>query len=131
MPHLTLEYTENLAAQAPGPDLFARLHGLLESAAGIRKENCKSRWRPVQAWLVGGGSEKAAYVHLSIQFLEGRSEKAKVEVGQGALALLQAHFAPAEAEMDLQITVEVREIQRTAYFKHPPGTLSPPAATMV
>ena len=126
MPHLTLEYTRNLAEKAPPSDLFLKVHRLLASAAGIRIGNCKSRWLETENWVVGDGEGESAFVHLSISFLEGRPLETRQDVGAGALEILRSHFLPAPKGVDLQITVEVREIQEVLYFKDPAGTLTPP-----
>jgi len=128
VPHLTLEYTSNLAQKAPTPDLLLRVHGILGSAAGIRIGNCKSRWREVDSWVVGNGSEESAFVHLDIRLLEGRPVDVRQAIGTSALQVLTDHFLPGLAGVDLQITVEVLEIGKATYFKDPPGTLTPPAA---
>jgi 5-carboxymethyl-2-hydroxymuconate isomerase len=126
VPHLTLEYTRNLTEKAPPPDLFLQVHRLLASAAGIRAGNCKSRWLETENWVVGDGEGESAFVHLSIRFLEGRPLETRQDVGAGALEILRSHFLPAPKGVDLQITVEVREIQEALYFKDPAGTLTPP-----
>jgi len=131
MPHLTLEYTANLKERAPDPDLLLSLHRLLESVAGIKIGNCKSRWRRLEEWLVGDGKGESAFVHLDLRFLEGRPLSVKQAVGAGAMELLRAHFAPASKGLDLQITVEVGDIRKATYFKDPPGTLGPPSLSLI
>ena len=131
MPHLTLEYTGNLWETPPDRALLLDLHRLLESVAGITIENCKSRWREVEDWVVGDGKEESAFVHLDIRFLEGRREELKRAVGEEAVEILKAHFRPLPEGLDLQITVEIRDIRRATYFKDPPGTLGPPPLAIV
>ena len=134
MPHLTLEYTANLDEWASDPGLLIRLHRLLESAAGIKIENCKSRWRMAEEWVVGDGQGESAFIHLDVRFLEGRAPEVKQAVGNGAVELLHDHFAPAldrPDPLDMQITVEIQDIQRASYFKYPPGTLGPPSLSLV
>jgi 5-carboxymethyl-2-hydroxymuconate isomerase len=126
MPHLTLETSDNLLPLRDPEGLFGHLHRLLESEAGIRIENCKSRLRESGPFLVGAGGKRKAFAHLDIRFLEGRPATVQERVGRAALHVLTAYFAEAGEELDLQITVEVQEIRRSAYFKHPPGTLSSP-----
>ena len=130
VPHLTLEYTATLEEKATDPGLLEKIHSLLASEAGIRIENCKSRWREVENWVVGQGEADAAFVHLDLRFLEGRREETVEAVGRGALAILEDHFFPAPGKLELQLTVEVAEIRRSAYFKAPEGTLSPPPGKM-
>ncbi len=131
MPHLTLEYTSNLDEWANDPDLLLSLHRLLHSAAGIKIDNCKSRWRMVEEWVVGNGEGESAFLHLDLRFLEGRPLSTKQAVGVGALELIHKHFASIPEELALQITVEIQDIKKDAYFKHPPGTLGPPSLSIV
>jgi len=127
MPHLTLEYTSNLAGSPPTPELLLSIHRVLEAVAGIRPGNCKSRWREVEGWVVGTGEPGSAFVHLDLRFLEGRAPEVQQAVGEAALEILKAHFTPGARELDLQITVEVQEIRKATYFKFPSGTLGGPA----
>jgi 5-carboxymethyl-2-hydroxymuconate isomerase len=131
MPHLTLEYTSNLAGTPPTPELLLSVHGLLNAVAGIRLENCKSRWREVKEWVVGAGDSPSAFVHLEIRFLEGRGLEVQQAVGEGAMGILKDHFLSTREGLDLQITVEVQEIRKATYFKYPPGTLGGPPVRLV
>jgi len=131
MPHLTLEYTTNLDEWASDPRLLLSLHRMLESVAGIQIGNCKSRWRMVEEWVVGDGEGESAFIHLDLRFLEGRSRSVKEAVGMGAVEILKNHFGPGSEGLNLQITVEIQDIQKASYFKHPPGTLGPPPLSIV
>jgi len=131
MPHLTLEYTTNLDEWASDPGLLLTLHRMLESVAGIQIENCKSRWRMVDEWVVGDGKGESAFVHLDLRFLEGRPMSVKQAVGAGGLEILRAHLASVSDQLNLQITVEVQDIRKATYFKDPPGTLGPPTLSLV
>jgi 5-carboxymethyl-2-hydroxymuconate isomerase len=131
MPHLTIEYTSNLDQWAGDSEVLLALHQLLEAVAGIKIENCKSRWRMVDEWVVGDGEGPSGFVHLNMRFLEGRPADLKRTIGEGVVELLQKHFSAAEDEMDLQITAEIQDIRRAEYFKYPPGTLGPPPLSVV
>lgn len=126
MPHITMEYTANLRELAPDATLFHQVHQVLESVAGIRIANCKSRWHEIGEWLVGAGEPAGtAFVHLDVRFLEGRTEQVRQSVGRALLQILEDQFAPVPDGLDLQITVEIGEIRKADYFKYPPGTLAP------
>lgn len=131
MPHLTLEYTSNLRDKAPDAELLLRLHRVLESVAGVRIDNCKSRWREVERWAIGKGEHESAFVHLDIRVFDGRPEEVRRTVGVAALDILRSQFLPAPEGVELQITVEVREIRRSLYFKHPPSPPQPPRPRQV
>ena len=122
MPHLTLERTGNLDDTVSFDNLFGRIHAVL-AEAGIKKGNCKSRAIVQDHFYIGDGGAKAAFVHLDVRFLEGRSTEAKQEMGRRLLAILKECYADASQRHDLQITVEVRDIERAVYFKIPETSL--------
>lgn len=123
MPHLTIEYTKNLTPTHPFDGLFGRLHAVLTELGGIKPVNCKSRAVKVDQYYVGVGAADSAFVHADVRFLEGRSAVVKQDIGRAILAVLRENFPPPANVRDLQITVEVRDIQRSMYFKYPEGSL--------
>jgi len=125
MPHLTVEYTRNLQPTVQFAELFARLHSVLTEVGGLKRENCKSRAAQLSEFLVGDGATDAAFVHLDVRFLEGRSSDVKREIGTRMLAILRDCFRGDTLDVDAaQFTVEIRDIERAAYFKHPAGSLT-------
>ncbi len=121
MPHLTLEYTDNLHVDVDFGGLFARIHKVLAEDGGIRIGNCKSRAVQLDSYRVGDG-EPVAFVHADLRFLEGRSQDVKTQLGARILEILNEAFG-SRASSEVQITVEIRDIARNGYFKIPPGTL--------
>jgi 5-carboxymethyl-2-hydroxymuconate isomerase len=124
MPHLRLEYSADLPAEIAAEELLHELHSTLERIGGIRIGNCKTRVWPASRYLVGNGLGDGAFVHCEVRFLEGRSLGVREAIGARLLDILVRAYG-AEQRPDLQITVEVTEIERATYFKHPPGTLTP------
>ena len=124
MPHLTLEYSGNVPDPPDIQGILREIHRVLQETAGIKIENCKSRGRVAEKYLVANGESARAFVHLDVRILEGRSGELKRELGYQLLETLREHFSSAEAALDLQTTVEIRDIERASYFKHPEGTLT-------
>jgi 5-carboxymethyl-2-hydroxymuconate isomerase len=122
MPHLTLEYSSNLDPDPDFATLFSRFHEIL-AAAGIKKENCKSRAVSRARFFIGTGGSGRAFVHLDARILQGRAPETKRAIGGQLLAALRDHFRAPENVDDLQLTVEIRDMARHSYFKFPPGTL--------
>ncbi len=123
MPHVTIEYTSNVRSTLEPRDLFTRIHDVLVDVGGIRRGNCKSRIVERDQFLVGDGGKAAAFVHADVRFLEGRRDGVKQQIGRELLAVLRgSFFGPPEVD-DLQLTVELHDIPRSAYFKFPEGTL--------
>ncbi len=125
MPHTTIEYSGNLGDQFGVADLLARFHGVLTEVGGIDLTNCKSRVVALETYLIGDGDERHAFVHADVRFLEGRPPGVKRAIGAGLLRVLQEFFRGDAERFDLQLTVEIRDIQREAYFKLPEGTFTP------
>lgn len=123
MPHLTLEYTANIEQELYFDDLFARLHQVLADVGGIPISNCKSRAVRLDDYYIASGGSRNAFVHLTIRFLEGRATELKQEISRSSLRVLDEYFASSSAELDLQTTVEMQDIERATYLKIPEGTL--------
>jgi 5-carboxymethyl-2-hydroxymuconate isomerase len=117
MPHITLEYTDNIDQPIEFHALFAELHQVLADVAGIDIANCKSRARRLDTYHIGEEETGNAFVHLEVQLFEGRSPELKREIGKRGLDVLKKHFARSLGDHNLQITLQVRDIQRQAYFK--------------
>ena len=119
MPHLVLEYTDNIGIAIQLTDLFGQLHEAISQTGGIAIENCKSRAYKLQNYWTGPGEPDNAFVHLEIQVLEGKTLELKQELGRRCLGLLRSHFAGVPANLDLQITIEIRDMPPEFYFKAP------------
>lgn len=123
MPHITVEYTANLRPTEDWPKLFAQVHAVLADVGGIKRRNCKSRSVALHDFLVGDGSATAAFVHADVRFLEGRPTELKREIGRRIVHLLREQFPAPPGVRDLQLTVELRDIERSMYFKIPESSL--------
>ena len=109
MPHIILEYSENLPELPDFRALFDDIHQTLNRLGGIRLDNCKSRARRAEHVYVGDGDPDNAFIHLAIEFVEG-------------VELLRRYYHLHLSDR-LQITVRVAEISLDYYFKDPAGTL--------
>lgn len=119
MPHIILEYSENIDLPGDKKELFGRIHQILNTVAGIRLENCKSRALMHMDYCIGDGESNNAFVHLDVRFMEGRTGAIKSRIGKALLELLKSRFTMDPEDKKVQITVEVRDIQKKEYFKHP------------
>lgn len=123
MPHLTLEYSDNITQEINPLALFKDLHQVLNEVAGIDIGNIKSRAMQRSDFLIADGDARHAFVHLEIRLLAGRPEDLKQKIGGGCLHLLENYFKETASEFNLQITVEIVDILMRDYFKYPSGTL--------
>ena len=124
MPHLTLEYSSNLKPKRDLHQLFQVFHHVLHQVGGINLENCKSRARVAEQFLIGAGEPDNGFVHLDIRFIEGRSLATKQSIGERIKHELMDCFGVSSGDDTIQITVEIQDIHKATYFKHPEGSLT-------
>ncbi len=117
MPQITLEHSDNLRSAHPWSDLLGRLHEQIAGLVGIDIDACKSRVVPLPTYRVGDGTPNKAFAHLTLRIFAGRSPGMKNELGRAALSLLKGHVAATSEGLDVQLTVEIQDIDREAYFK--------------
>ncbi len=123
MPHLTLEYTNNLDLPADTNAVLLALHQVLQDVGGINIANCKSRLYPLAHFFIADNQRDEGFVHLDIVFVRGRSDAVKAQISQQCLDILKAAFLPM-AQIPVQITVNVGDIPLEMYSKYPEGTLT-------
>ena len=123
MPQITLEYTANISRAIQPHELLGGIHEIVSRVAGLPIGNCKSRAVVIDAFRVGTGEPGGAFVHATVRILAGRPPGIKEELGRSVLSLLKQQLDAVRPDRDLQITVEVRDIERGTYFKDPPGTI--------
>ncbi len=124
MPQILLEYSSNIKETISYEDLFADIHNILSNTGGVRKENCKSRLLRHSNYYIGDGNPENAFVHLEVQWLEGRTREVVSPLGKELLALLKKYYQAIIGKYNMQITVLFKDIHRSDYFKHPEGTLT-------
>ena len=88
--------------------------------AATTAKRCTGRWSTKK--IRPEPSELAA---LAGQAIEWRSDL-EAALAEAVVGILCDAFGPASDGRDVQTTVEVRDIERATYAKHPPGTISTP-----
>ena len=115
MPHLTLEYTTNLAAIQPDDILLALNHALVASGH-FEEMDIKSRAIPLPTWRVGVSGTEHAFVHVKLAILSGRSVEVRSELSNSLLRVLR-DSCKSLVSHPVQLCVEVQEIERASYAK--------------
>ncbi|MBI4751654.1 MAG: 5-carboxymethyl-2-hydroxymuconate Delta-isomerase [Acidobacteria bacterium] len=125
MPHLTLYYTANLPAPTSFQPLLAEFHSILANVGGVKIGNCKSKAIRVEEFFVADGTQDQAFMHLDLRLLEGRSLELKQDIGKHCLTAIKSAFSDLVEHNRVQITVEIRDIERRNYFKIPADSIAP------
>lgn len=116
MPHILLEYSNNIGGLPDFEALFGEIHLALNQILSISPDNCKSRIINHDRVWIGDGNQDQSFIHLEIRILEGKPDILKKEAGEKVLSLLRDHFKP-HITGKTQLTVELTEMSRQNYFK--------------
>ena len=119
MPHLTLEYSSNLGT-AITPALLRTANQALLATGQFQELDIKSRAIAFDCFAVGTNESPRGFVAARLELLSGRDADTKRAIAKTLLAALEA--AIAAAELELQISVQIVDIDRDSYAK----TLIPP-----
>ena len=122
MPHLTIEYTNNLP-QFNASAALLELNSVLVASGHFDEIDIKSRAIRLDTFLVGASSGPRAFVHVKLAILGGRSTQAKRELSDSLLRVLKEHDWPGGTHV--QLCVEVQEIERDVYAKASIGPAQP------
>jgi len=118
MPHFVLEYSDNVTQRVDWNALFSGLHQAV-AQAGASLQNCKSRAIRHDTYYVADGRPGAAFVHLTVGVLAGRTDEEKAALTRRCLALLAEAFRPSLDSLDVQLSVELRDLHRESYQRLP------------
>ena len=114
MPHLVIEYSNNLPHLAPSA-LLRSANAALMTTGQFQEADIKSRAIAVDSFAIGTNNAPRAFVAARLSILSGRSPETKQLLAQALLAALDA--AIPGAGVDLQTSVEILDIDRDSYAK--------------
>ncbi len=117
MPHLILEYSDNLEMPVVAEEIFKPLHTALVEFPPIKLADIKSRAIPCENYYIGAGTPESVFIHLTVKILTGRSLEERRRMSQRMLGLLEAFFAGAMVKQPCDITVDICEMERQSYGK--------------
>ncbi|MGH8807978.1 MAG: 5-carboxymethyl-2-hydroxymuconate Delta-isomerase [Noviherbaspirillum sp.] len=115
MPHLTLEYTNNLT-DFDARRVLPALNQALAASGHFNEIDIKSRAIALDTYQIGTAAEERAFVYVKLAILSGRSDQTKRELSNALLDLLRSS-CKGITHCSLQLCVEVVDIDRSSYAK--------------
>ncbi len=114
MPHIIVEYSQNMGPDLDLPDILTDLHNTL-AAQGVDKGRIKTRAIPLLHSVVGNNdANDGTMAHVTVLLLEGRDVPTKQAYGQ-ALHKVVADAVKKEFP-DCAVTLEVRDMVKDTYI---------------
>ncbi|MEJ2768683.1 5-carboxymethyl-2-hydroxymuconate Delta-isomerase [Mycetohabitans sp. B46] len=119
MPHVIVEYTANLRAEARIGELLATINDTLIAQNGVFPiGGIRSRAIALDDYRIADGSGDDAFVHVTLKIGAGRDEATKKKVCDALFAAIDAHFAALFATRYLALSMEVVEFSEAGTYKH-------------
>ncbi|HET8670418.1 MAG TPA: hypothetical protein VFM05_07250 [Candidatus Saccharimonadales bacterium] len=109
MPHLTLEYSDNLEVNVQ--PLLARLHEEVVATGAINLKGIKSRAIKHTQYRVADGDPDYAFVHVGLLIREGRPIEVQKEATQRVMKVLKETFGHLFEKRKLSLTVDLKEMR--------------------
>jgi 5-carboxymethyl-2-hydroxymuconate isomerase len=109
MPHLTLEYTDNLEFDVQ--PLLRRLHAELVATGAINLKGIKSRAIRHTEYRIADGDPDYAFVHVDLLIREGRPFEVQKDAAQRVLAVLKETFGDRFEKGYLSVSVDIKEMR--------------------
>jgi len=119
MPHVIVEYTDNLRADARIPVLLKTINDTLIAQGGAFPiGGIRSRALELHDYRVADGGEDDAFVHVTLKIAAGRGDAVKKKACDELFAALDAHFAEVFARRYLALSLELIEFGEGGTYKH-------------
>ncbi|MFN3826139.1 MAG: 5-carboxymethyl-2-hydroxymuconate Delta-isomerase [Micavibrio sp.] len=114
MPHLIVEYSDNMAPDFDVRALLQEMHHALDGKYNIASPRIKARALKLDHYIVGDHGQEAAMVHVTFKLMEGRSIGARKELSSLLQQIVRQHV-PADRYPHSAVTVEVVELATATY----------------
>ena len=109
MPHLTLEYSDNIEVDVQ--PLLARLHEEVVATGAINLKGIKSRAIRHTQYRIADGDADYAFVHIGLLIREGRPIEVQKEATQRVMKVLKETFGHLFEKRKLSLTVDLKEMR--------------------
>jgi 5-carboxymethyl-2-hydroxymuconate isomerase len=122
MPHITVEYTENIGAAADIPGLLRKMVDTVLGPAGggaFPAGGVKARAYEAKDYVVGDGrDEAAAFVHILIRVAAGRPLEVRQKAFGAVFEVVKDHLGHFYDARPFAISMDVEEFGERMAYKH-------------
>jgi 5-carboxymethyl-2-hydroxymuconate isomerase len=116
MPHLTLEYTDNLRFDVQ--PLLARLHDELVATGAVNLKGIKSRAIRHTEYRLADGNPDYAFVHVGLLIREGRPLETQQDAARRVMTVLEETFGQRFKTGYLSLSVDIKEMREAVALTH-------------
>lgn len=114
MPHIIVEYSENLAPKLDIAPLLQDLHTSISGMHNVALDRIKTRAYAAPHFIVGDQGTNAGFVHVQLRLMPGRSDDQKTDLSGRLLAATKKYIDQIQ-HLKTSITIEVAELHGPSY----------------
>jgi 5-carboxymethyl-2-hydroxymuconate isomerase len=119
MPHLIVEYTDNLRAEGEIRTLLRKANAVLIAQGGVFKPGAvRSRAIELHDYCMADDQADYAFVHCTLKIGAGRTAQEKRAACTALFEMIKEHFAALYAKRYLALSLELYEFDEGGTFKH-------------
>lgn len=119
MPHLILEYSNNIRDELDLPKLLLDVHRAIVDTGIFKLKFFKSRVIKHDIFFIGDGSVDQAFVHLAIHTVSDRTgdDTRKAMITKAAMDVLREAFPKTFNEFECDLSVRITEVVPASYAR--------------
>jgi 5-carboxymethyl-2-hydroxymuconate isomerase len=118
MPHITVEYSSNLASDLSISELIGQLHQTVVACGLFEPSAVRTRAAPRDIYLIADGAPQNVFVHILARIRAGRTAQDRQSLGESLLQSARQAIAKLPSSKPIALTVEVQEIDPEMLFRH-------------
>ena len=115
MPHITVEYSSNLASRVSVKTLIEELHRTVLESGLFEPAAVRTRAFGRDIYLIADGNPENVFLHIIARIRAGRTMEERKSLGN---SLLRTAKAVLPASTPVALSVEVHEIDPEMLFRH-------------
>ncbi|MFD1706464.1 5-carboxymethyl-2-hydroxymuconate Delta-isomerase [Siminovitchia sediminis] len=116
MPHVIVEYTDNIKKEARIKSLLKKINeSMIDSNGVFPVGGIRSRAIELNDYVVADGTEDDAFVHVALKIGAGRSEEDLKQACDKLFEVVKEHFADLYEKRTLALSMEIEEFSRPTY----------------
>jgi 5-carboxymethyl-2-hydroxymuconate isomerase len=109
MPHIVVEFSQNLERHADVAELLAAVHGAAHDTGAFTLDTIRTRAEPRANYLIGDGAATNAFLAIDIRMGPGASEATRTRIARHIFAAADRAIAGARAHLTIKLSLELRE----------------------
>lgn len=118
MPHIIIEYSNNLTSVVDIEGLVEKLHGAATAHEALPVGGVRTRAHEAHACRTGDGHASRRFIYLTIRLGQGRSTNVKRHIGDTLFEVLTAFTAEQfDTGNGLSLGLEIQEIEKDWTWK--------------